>query len=149
MTQPANTAVSRRTALASAFAASAAAVLPAVASAATSAGGPDAALLKLAQEYWQIENGLTCMEAEPAPAFGTAAEKDYENRMDNLLEGKERVLNLLTNMHARTREGLRAKGAIVEKSLPIHIRFNAADLDDSEIRLALSLARDVAGGSSL
>ena len=66
--------------------------------------------------------------------------------MDNLLESKARVLNLLANMHARTREGLRAKGAIVEKSLPIHISFNAADLDDSEIRLALSLARDVAGG---
>ncbi|MCP1203173.1 hypothetical protein [Acetobacter oryzoeni] len=141
--------ISRRTVLGASLAATAASVLPAVACAATSAGGPDAALLKLAQEYWQIENGLTSMEAGPAPAFGTAAEKDYETRMGNLLESKARVLNLLANMHARTREGLRAKGAIVEKSLPIHITFNAADLDDPEIRLALSLARDVAGGSSL
>lgn len=148
MTQPVNTPVSRRTALASAFAASAAAVLPAVASAATPAGGPDAELLKLAQQYWMVENGITFMEAEPAPAFGTAAEKDYENRMDNLLEDKARVLKLLADMYARTREGLRAKGEIVEKSLPIHIRFNAVDLDDLEIRLALSLARDVAGGAA-
>lgn len=67
--------ISRRTVLGASFAASDAAVLPAVASAATSAGGPDAALLKLAQEYWQIENGLTCMGGRTRSCFRNGCRK--------------------------------------------------------------------------
>ncbi|OUI90028.1 hypothetical protein, partial [Acetobacter indonesiensis] len=67
--------LSRRGALASVLAATAAA-LPVMASAAPS--GEDAALLTLCAEFWRVQNHIKALDEAPPYTFGTPHQKQHE-----------------------------------------------------------------------
>lgn len=140
MTQPANTAVSRRTALASAFAASAAAViLPPILS--------TEHLLSLCQNFWTVHHEINSINAVLIRDCGTAEDNQkFEQRLDSLVVQECELLVQIADTGAITERGIQAKAAIVLRILPEAADDFALDSESAEIKLALSLARDVAGG---
>ncbi|GLH28964.1 hypothetical protein WSS15_16140 [Acetobacter pasteurianus] len=147
MTQPANTAVSRRTALASAFAASAAAVLPAVACAATSVGN-DAHLLALYQQFQRVSDAIHAIDTGVVYKCGTLEATQQESKLETLLRRDDLLLKQIANTPALTSRGRQIKASIVLARLPRAVEDFNLDLSSEEIQMCLSLARDVAGGAA-
>ncbi|GAA09524.1 hypothetical protein ATPR_2528 [Acetobacter tropicalis NBRC 101654] len=139
-------AVSRRGILSASLATTAAAV-PVVASS-SPAGGQDAVLLDVLRRYWEAERAILAMEAGTEPPATASEYPAWESRFDGLIVDRERAIAQMADIRAMTAEGWQAKATILERCLPPRLRFPDAGLDDSEIRLALSLARDVAGGAA-
>lgn len=137
--------VSRRRVLGASLVATAAAV-PVVASS-SPAGGQDAVLLDVLRRYWQAERAILEMEAGTEPPITSPAYQAWEVKFDGLIADRERALVQLSGIRAVTAEGWQAKATILERCLPPRLHFPDVGLDDPEIRLALSLARDVAGGA--
>lgn len=136
-------AVSRRGILSVSLAATAAAV-PVVASS-SPVGGQDTALLDVLRRYWQAERAILAMEAGTEPSATAPGYFIWESRFDALIAGRERAIAQMADIRAMTAEGWQAKARILERCLPPRLRFPDAGMDDPEVRLALSLARDVAG----
>lgn len=133
--------VSRRGVLGASLAATAAAV-PAVASTRT-APGPDALLMDALARYWQAERGILAMEAGTEPPVTAQDHPAWELRFDGLIAQRSRIISQMADLRAVTPEGQRAKAEVLERHLPTCLRWYDCG-DDPEIRLALSLARDVA-----
>ncbi|MCG4260283.1 hypothetical protein K6W36_06760 [Acetobacter senegalensis] len=118
-----------------------------VAASSSPAGGQDAALLDVLARYWQAERAILAMEAGTEPPFTAPEYFLWESRLDRLIVDRERAIAQMADIRAMTAAGWQAKARILERCLPPRLRFPDAGLDDPEIRLALSLARDVAGGA--
>lgn len=138
-----NPSVSRRGILGASLAATAA-VVP-VAASSSPAGGQETALQDVLARYWQTERGILAMEAAPEPPSTAPEYPAWETKLDTLIADRGRAISQMADIRAMTAEGQRAKAQIVERCLPSSVRWNDGGLDTAEIRLALSLARDVAG----
>ncbi|MCG0994855.1 hypothetical protein LHT11_06525 [Acetobacter indonesiensis] len=138
--------VSRRSVLGASLVTMAAAVPVAASSSPT--GGQDAALLDVLARYWQAERAILAMEAGTEPPVTAPEYLAWEARFDALIADREQAISQMADIRAMTAEGRRSKAQIVERCLPPRLHFPDAGLDDPEIRLALSLARDVAGGAA-
>ncbi|MFE8873398.1 hypothetical protein ACE4RV_09625 [Acetobacter persici] len=138
--------VCRRKVLGASLVATAAAVP--VAASPSPVGGQDAALLDVLARYWQAERAILEMEAGTEPPISSPAYLVWEAKFDGLIADRARAIFQMSDLRAVTAEGQRAKAQIVERCLPSSVRWNDGGLDTSEIRLALSLARDVAGGAA-
>lgn len=136
--------VSRRSVLASSLLATAAAV-PAIA-APSPADGPDAALLDVLARYWQAERAILAIEAEAEPPETSPAYPAWETKFDALIAQRAKAIAQMADLRAMTPEGQRGKATVLERCLPPCLLWCDAGADIPEIRLALSLARDVAGG---
>lgn len=141
-----NPSVCRRGFLGASLAATAAAV-PVVASSSPTEG-QDSALLDVLARYWQAERAILAMEARTEPPVTATEYPGWEARFDALITDREQAISQMADIRAMTAEGRRSKAQIVERCLPSSVRWNDGGLDTSEIRLALSLARDVAGGAA-
>lgn len=138
--------LSRRNVLSASLAATAAAI-PAVASS-SPAPGLDALLMDVLARYWQAERAILAMEATPEPPLTAPAYSAWESKFDTLIAARAQAISQMADIRAMTAEGRRGKAQIVERCLPSSVRWNDGGLDTPEIRLALSLARDVAGGTA-
>lgn len=137
--------VSRRGILSVSLAATAAAV-PVVASS-SPVGGQDTVLLDVLARYWQAERAILAMEAATEPPVTAPEYPEWEAKFDALVSQRSRIICQMADLRAVTPEGQRAKAEVLERHLPICLRWYDCG-DDPEIRLALSLARDVAGGAA-
>lgn len=137
--------LSRRGVLGASLAATAAAV-PAVASTRT-APESDALLMDVLARYWQAERAIFAMEAAEPPLTAPAYPA-WESKLDTLIAARAQAISQMADIRAMTAEGRRGKAQIVEHCLPSSVRWNDGGLDTPEIRLALSLAQDVAGGAA-
>lgn len=137
---------SRRSVLGASLAATAAAI-PAVASS-CSAPRLDALLLDVLARYWQAERAILAMDAAPEPPSTAPEYLAWESKFDTLIAARAQAISLMADIRAMTAEGRRGKAQIVERCLPSSVRWGDGGLDTPEIRLALSLARDVAGGAA-
>ncbi|MFT9025753.1 hypothetical protein [Acetobacter indonesiensis] len=142
-----NPSVCRRGFLGASLAAAAAAAVPVVASS-SPVGGQDTVLLDVLARYWQAERAILAMEAATEPPVTAPEYPAWEAKFDGLIADRARAIFQMSDLRAVTAEGQRAKAQIVERCLPSSVRWNDGGLDTSEIRLALSLARDVAGGAA-
>lgn len=104
-------------------------------------------LLDVLARYWQAERAILAMEASPEPPETALEYPAWEARFDALIADREQAISQMADIRAMTAEGRRGKAQIVERCLPSSVRWNDGGLDTPEIRLALSLARDVAGGA--
>lgn len=138
--------VSRRGVLAASLAATAAAI-PAVASSCPDPG-PDALLLDVLARYWQAERAILAMEAAPEPSLTDPAYPAWELRFDRLIASRAQAIGQMVDLQAVTAEGRRGKAQVVERCLPSSVRWGDGGMQTPEILLALSLARDVAGGAA-
>lgn len=143
MSQPS---VSRRNVLSASLAATAAAI-PAVASSCP-APGQDALLLDALARYWQAERAILAMEAAPEPPLTAPEYPRWETKFDALIADRVQAIRQMADIRAITAEGRCGKAQIVERCLPSSVRWGDGSLDTPEIRLALSLAEDVAGGAA-
>ncbi|AXC27557.1 MULTISPECIES: twin-arginine translocation signal domain-containing protein [Acetobacter] len=135
--------VSRRGVLGASLAATAAAV-PAVASSCPAPGpGPDALLMDVLARYWQAERAILAMEAVPEPSLTAPEYPAWESKFDALIASRAQAIGQMADIRAMTPEDRRSKAQIVERCLPSSVRWGDGGLDTPEIRLALSLARDV------
>lgn len=135
--------VSRRSVLGATLAATAAAV-PSVASTRT-APGPDALLMDVLARYWQAERAILAMEAVPEPSLTAPEYPAWESKFDALIASRAQAISQMAGIRSLTAEGRRGKALVIERCLPDSLRWGDGGLDTPEIRLALSLARDVAG----
>ncbi|KXV20028.1 hypothetical protein AD933_01295 [Acetobacter malorum] len=94
--------------------------------------------------YWQAERTILAMEATPEPPLAAPEYPAWESKFDTLIADRTRAIDQLVDLRAVTAEGRRGKAQIVERCLPSSVRWGDGSLDTPEIRLALSLARDVA-----
>lgn len=145
-TTPHSPGLSRRGALASMLAATAAA-LPVMASAAPS--GEDAALLALCAEFWRVQNHIKTLDEAPAYVFGTPHQKRHEAELSEACNRQGEILEQLVDTPAASQRGQQAKASILLTILPS--AFDAFDLtfESNEIQLVMSLLQDVAGGAKL
>lgn len=134
--------LTRRGVLGASLAAPAAAI-PAVASSCP-APGPDALLMDVLARYWQAERAILAMEAAPEPPLTASEYSAWESKLDTLIAARAQAISQMADIRAMTAEGRRGKAQIVERCLPSSVRWGDGSLDTPEIRLALSLARDVA-----
>lgn len=137
-------AVSRRKVLGASLVATAAAVP--VAAFPSPAGGQDATLLDVLARYWKAERAILEMEGGTEPPVTAPEYPEWEAKFDALVSQRSRIICQMADLRAVTPEGQRAKAEVLERHLPICLRWYDCG-DDPEIRLALSLARDVAGGA--
>ncbi|KAA8383976.1 hypothetical protein FOH24_15385 [Acetobacter tropicalis] len=121
--------------------------MPVVASS-SPVGGQDTALLDVLRRYWQAERAILAMEARTEPPVTAPEYPAWEAQFDARIADRDRAIVQLSGIRAVTTEGWQAKATILERCLPPRLHFSDAGLDDPEIRLALSLARDVAGGAA-
>nr|WP_051552100.1 hypothetical protein [Acetobacter persici] len=98
--------------------------------------------------YWQAERAILSMESAPEPPLTAPAYSAWESKFDILIAARAQAISQMADIRAMTAEGRRGKAQIVERCLPSCVRWNDGGLDTPEIRLALSLARDVAGGAA-
>lgn len=112
------------------------------------AGGQDTALLGVLRRYWEAERAILEMEATPEPPLTAPEYPAWEAQFDARIADRDRAIVQLSGIRAVTAESCQAKATILERCLPPRLHFSDAGLDDPEIRLALSLARDVAGGAA-
>ncbi|MFS8369391.1 hypothetical protein [Acetobacter indonesiensis] len=145
-TTPHSPGLSRRGALASVLAATAAA-LPVMASAAPS--GEDAALLALCAEFWQVQNHIKTLDEAPPYTFGTPHQKQHEAELAEACRREWVVMERLVDTPAASQRGQQAKASILLAILPSS--FDAFDLrfESDEIQLVMSLLKDVAGGTQI
>lgn len=137
--------ISRRGVLASSLFATAAAV-PAIA-APSPANGPDAALLEALVRYWQAERAILAMEAGVEPPATSPAYPAWEAKFDALISQRSKAIAQMADLRAMTAEGQQGKATVLERHLPLSLRWYDCG-DDPEIKLALSLARDVGRGAA-
>ncbi|GLH28965.1 hypothetical protein WSS15_16150 [Acetobacter pasteurianus] len=114
-----------------------------------SARGADTLLQDVLALYWQAERSILAIEAVPEPPVTAPQYPAWESKFDALVAERDQAISQLADIRAMTPEGKQAKAQVLERCLLPRLRFPDPALDDPEIRLALSLARDVAGGSSL
>ncbi|MCG4260284.1 hypothetical protein K6W36_06765 [Acetobacter senegalensis] len=145
-TTPHSPSLSRRGALASMLAATAAA-LPVMASAAPSS--EDAALLALCAEFWRAQNHIKTLDEAPAYVFGTAHQKRHEAELSEACNRQWEILEQLVDTPAASQRGQQAKASILQEILPPS--FDAFDLrfESVEIQLVMGLLQDVAGGAQI
>lgn len=138
--------LSRRGALASVLAATAAA-LPVMASAAPSS--EDATLLALCAEFWQLQNHIKTLDEAPAYVFGTPHQKRHEAALEEACHRQWEILEQLVDTPAGSRRGQQAKASILQEILPPS--FDAFDLrlESVEIQLVMSLLGDLTGGAQI
>ncbi|WP_252346712.1 hypothetical protein [Acetobacter sp. P1H12_c] len=141
-----NPSVSRRSVLGASLAATAAAV-PAVTSTRT-APGPDALLLDVLARYWRAERAILAMEAVREPPLKSLEYPVWEAKFDALIADRAQAIGQLSGIRAVTTEGWQAKAQVVERCLPSSVRWDDGGMQTPEILLAMSLARDVAGGAA-
>lgn len=134
--------IPRRSVLGASLAATAAA-FPAVASSCP-APGPDALLMDVLARYWKAERAILAMEAVPKPSLTAPEYPRWESKFDVLIADRAQAIGQMADIRAMTPEGRRGKTQIVERCLPSSVRWGDGGSDTPEIRLALSLARDVA-----
>ncbi|MFT9448713.1 hypothetical protein [Gluconobacter japonicus] len=104
----------------------------------------DAELLALRDAFRACGQRLSSLNSIPEPPFGTEALQDLEARRDQILDERCTLLGQIADMPARTRKGIAAKAALVQELLPSALEDFGLDVSSEEIRLVLSLARDVA-----
>lgn len=145
-TTPHSRGLSRRGALASVLAATAAA-LPVMASAAPS--GEDATLLALCAEFWQLQNHIKTLDEDPPYTFGAPEQKRHEAELSEACHRQWEILEQLVDTPATSQRGWQAKASILQEILPPS--FDAFDLTfkSVEIQLVMSLLQDVAGGAQI
>jgi hypothetical protein len=88
------------------------------------------------------------MEAVPEPSLTAPEHPAWESKFDALIASRAQAIGQMADIRAITAEGRRGKAQIVERCLPSSVRWGDGGSDTPEIRLALSLARDVAGGAA-
>lgn len=139
--------LSRRGALASVLAATAAA-LPAMASAATPSG-EDATLLALCAEFWQLQNHIKTLDEDPPYTFGTPHQEQHEAELAKACNRQWELMEVLVDTPAASQRGQQAKASILQEILPPS--FDAFDLrfESVEIQLVMSLLQDVARGAQI
>lgn len=135
--------VSRHSVLGASLAATAAAVP--VAASPSPAGGQDTVLLDVLARYWKAERAILAMEAGTEPPVTAPEFPAWESRFDRLIADRERAIRQMADLRAVTAEGQQGKATVLERCLPPCLLWCDAGADIPEIRLALSLARDVAG----
>ncbi|MGO2958241.1 MAG: hypothetical protein ACTIDN_04285 [Acetobacter sp.] len=117
--------------------------VPAIAST-NPAEGQDAALLDVLARYWQAERAILAIEAEAEPPATSPAYLAWETKFDALISQRSKAIAQMADLRAMTAEGQQGKATVLERHLPLCLRWYDCG-DDPEIKLALSLARDVAG----
>ncbi|KAA8383968.1 hypothetical protein FOH24_15380 [Acetobacter tropicalis] len=139
--------LSRRGALASVLAATAAA-LPVMASAATPSS-EDATLLALCAEFWQLQNHIKTLDEAPAYTFGSPHQKRHEAALEEACRREWEAMEQLVDTPAASQRSQQAKASILLAILPS--AFDAFDLtfESNEIQLVMSLLQDVAGEAKL
>ncbi|KXV57180.1 hypothetical protein AD947_09420 [Acetobacter tropicalis] len=100
--------------------------------------------MDVVRRYWQAERAILEMEAGTEPPVTAPWYPAWEAQFDGLIAQRSRIISQMAGLRAVTPEGQRAKAEVLERHLPICLRWYDCG-DDPEIRLALSLARDVAG----
>lgn len=123
------------------------AAVPSVASTRT-APGPDALLLDVLARYWRVERAILAMETAPEPLLTAPEYPAWESRFDRLIASRTLAIGQMADLRAVTAEGQQGKATVLERCLPPCLLWCDAGADIPEIRLALSLARDVAGGAA-
>ena len=103
----------------------------------------DTELLALCDAFRSYGQRLSSLNSIPEPPFGTQALQDLEARRDQILDERCTLLGQIADMAARTRKGIAAKAALVQELLPSALEDFGLDVSSEEIRLVLSLARDV------
>lgn len=137
--------LSRRGALASVLAATAAA-LPVMASAASS--GEDAALLAVCAEFWRVRKQIWSADYLVEHEFGSPEQKRQEAKLDRLCQQEGLLVRQLAQTPARTPAGLKAKATILQSLLPDIMRDCYLSDETAEYLLLMSLLADVAGGAA-
>lgn len=112
------------------------------------APGPDALLLDALARYWRAERAILAMEAVPEPSLTALECPTWESKFDALIASRAQAIGQMADIRAIMAEGRCGKAQIVERCLPSSVRWGDGGSDTPEIRLALSLARDVAGGAA-
>nr|MBS0962924.1 hypothetical protein [Acetobacter persici] len=98
--------------------------------------------------YWKAERSILAMEAVPEPSFTAPEYPAWESRFDRLIASRTVAIGQMADLRAMTAEGQRGKATVLERCLPPCLLWCDAGADIPEIRLVLSLARDVAGGAA-
>ncbi|WP_215761308.1 hypothetical protein [Acetobacter sp. P1H12_c] len=143
-TQPSG--LSRRGALASVLAATAAA-LPVMASAAPHS--QDAALQALSDAFWQVHNEIWSADYLAEHEYGSPEQKRLEAKLEQLCQQEGLLVKQLAQTPARTQSGLKAKAAILQSLLPDIMRDCYLSDDSGEFLLVMSLLGDLTGGSQV
>ncbi|MCP1203172.1 hypothetical protein [Acetobacter oryzoeni] len=143
MSQTVTAGLSRRGVLASVLAATTAAALPVMASAAPHA--QDAALLALSDAFWQVHNEIWSADylAEHEP--GSPEQKRLEAILDQLSEQEYGLMKQISQTPARSQLGLKGKADILLAVLPEVMRDCYLNEDSAELLLVMSLLQDMTG----
>ncbi|GAN64250.1 hypothetical protein AA0313_0104 [Acetobacter indonesiensis NRIC 0313] len=145
-TTPHSPGLSRRGALASVLAATAAA-LPVMASAAPS--GEDAALLALCAELWRVHKQIGSADYLVEHEFGSPEQKRLEANLDQLCRQEDSLVKQIAQTVARTPSGLKAKATILQTLLPDIMRDCYLSDESGEFLLVMSLLGDLTGGAQI
>lgn len=146
MSQIITSGLSRRGALASVLAATAAA-LPVIASAAPYA--QDASLLALSDAFWRVHNEIWSADYLAEHEYGSSEQKRIEAKLEQLCQREGLLVKQLAQMPARTQSGLEAKAAILQSLLPDIMRDCYLSDDSGEFLLVMSLLGDLTGSSQI
>lgn len=146
MSQPITSSLSRRGALASVLAATAAA-LPVMASAAPHA--QDASLLALSDAFWLVHNEIWSADYLAEHEYGSFEQKRVEAKLEQLCQQEGLLVKQLAQIPARTQSGLKAKAAILQSLLPDIMRDCYLSDESGEFLLVMSLLGDLTGGAQI
>lgn len=145
MSQPFTSGLSRRGALASVLAATAAA-LPAVAIAAT---GRDAALSALYRKFCHVNAQIRAIDDAPEYEFGSYEEQQREAAATSLCIQEGQIVSELAAIPACSPSGLKIKATVLQTLLPGILRDCDLNEDTAEVHLILSLLHDMTGGAQI
>ncbi|MFT8850456.1 hypothetical protein [Acetobacter orientalis] len=137
--------LSRRGALASVLAATAAA-LPVMASATPSS--QDATLLALSEAFGRVHKEIWSADYLAEHKFGSPEQKNLEAKLEQLCQQEGVLVRQLAQTPAHTQAGLKAKASILQTLLPDMMRDCYLSDDSGEFLLVMSLLQDVAGGAA-
>lgn len=145
-TTPHSPGLSRRGALASVLAATAAA-LPVMAAASPS--GADAALLALCAEFQGIDSQIKALDAGTAFVFGSPDTIRFEAELGRLCGLQNDLMGRIIKTPAQAQSGLKAKADILLGILEGAFEAFHLEFESDEIQLVMSLLKDVTGGAEI
>ena len=116
--------------------------------AAATAAAPDAELIAVCADFYADKAEEVRINALPAYGFLDPRELAIEEQTSQLIYRMDRLLMRAADLPATTPDGLRAKATLLKRTLPHAAQNFELTPESLEIKLALSLASDVARGAT-
>lgn len=109
-------------------------------------GGLDGKLLEACARFSAAQVESLAIEAMPAAAFDSDEERAVNTRLNMLGDHSKDAIAIIASIPAVTHDGIWAKADALVRAFPLGPKTEKLEADDSEVRLALSLAADVLRG---